>query len=94
MKKWKRILGALCLLFCLLTVAAPLLSSSMQGHYKAMIAEDPQNTALWLEKKDAWIPLGETPVFLICFLCAVGGFLTVLAVDFGIKRRTRKTDVR
>ena len=89
MKIVKYIAGALCLLFLFLTVGAPLLSSRMQGHYKGMIATDPQNTALWLEKKDAWIPLGETFVFLYGFLCSVGGFSVILLADWW-RQRSRK----
>ena len=90
MKTAKYLAGALCLLFLFLTVGASLLSSNMQGHYKGMMATDPQNTALWLEKKDAWIPLGETFLFLYGFLCSVGCFSVILLADWLIKRKNKK----
>ena len=51
-----------------LTLSAPIISSHMQGYYKRLIDDMPNNTPVLLEKKQDWATFGETKIFITIFL--------------------------
>ena len=59
----------------ILTLSAPIISSNMQGYYKDLISEMPENTQVLLEKKHAWATFGETKLFITIFLIFLFCFL-------------------
>ena len=59
MKKVKILTAILCILTLVLAVAIPLLSSTMQGYYKAQIDDFSKDTHMLLEKKKQWATIGE-----------------------------------
>ena len=59
MKKVKILTAILCILTLVLAVAIPLLSSTMQGYYKAQIDDFSMDTHMLLEKKKQWATIGE-----------------------------------
>lgn len=59
MKKVKILTAILCILTLVLAVAIPLISSTMQGYYKAQIDDFSKDTHMLLEKKKQWATIGE-----------------------------------
>ena len=59
----------------ILTLSAPIISSNMQGYYKELINEMPENTQVLLEKKQIWATFGETKLFITIFLIVLFCFL-------------------
>lgn len=88
MKALKLILISLCIIFALLAVAAPFVSSFMQGYYKGEIAEHPENTQHLLGQKQLWAEY--TDVVIITLAIA---FVIMLLILLLIKRfeKNRKT---
>ncbi len=88
MKILRAILILLCIIFALLAVAAPFVSSLMQGYYKGEIAEHPENTQHLLGQKQLWAE--HTDVVIITLAIA---FVIMLLALLLIKRfeKNRKT---
>ena len=61
--------------FLFLTLTIPIISSHMQGYYKGLIDTMPENTQVLIEKKQTWVAIGETKIFLIIFLIFLFSFL-------------------
>lgn len=61
------------LVFFVLTLSAPLVSSIMQSYYKGFVGSE--NTEALLEKKAMWAQIGETKIFFILFLISVTVFI-------------------
>lgn len=61
--------------FLFLTLTIPIISSRMQGYYKGLIDTMPENTQVLIEKKQTWVAIGETKIFLIIFLIFLFSFL-------------------
>ena len=59
----------------ILTLSAPIIGSNMQGYYKGLISEIPENTQALLEKKQAWAAFGETKLFITMFVIFLFCFL-------------------
>ena len=47
----RSVLGSLSAITLILTLSAPIISSNMQGYYKDLISEMPENTKVLLEKR-------------------------------------------
>lgn len=62
-------------LVLLRTLAAPIAGSHMQGYYKGQIDAIPANTQALLEKKQIWVTIGETKVFLILLVVSLLAFV-------------------
>jgi hypothetical protein len=71
----RKVLVSLSAITLILTLSAPITSNNMQGYYKELISEMPENTQVLLEKKQFWATLGETKLFLILFLIFLFCFL-------------------
>lgn len=61
------------LVFFVLTLSAPLLSSIMQDYYKDFEASE--NMEALLEEKAMWAEIGETKIFFVLFLVFVTIFI-------------------
>ena len=61
--------------FLFLTLTIPIIISHMQGYYKGLIDTMPENTQVLIEKKQTWVAIGETKIFLIIFLIFLFSFL-------------------
>ena len=71
----RSVFGSLSAITLILTLSAPIISSNMQGYYKELISEMPENTQVLLEKKHAWATFGETKFFITIFLIFLFCFL-------------------
>ena len=74
----------------ILTLSAPIISSNMQGYYKELISEIPENTQVLLEKKQAWANFGETKLFITIFLILLFCFLISELIIWIKKEKRRK----
>ena len=69
MKKIMRsVFASLSAITLILALSAPIISSNIQGYYKGLISEMPENTQVLLEKKQIWATFGETKLFITIFL--------------------------
>ena len=76
MKALKLILISLCIIFAVLMVATPFVSSFMQGYYKGKIAEHHENTQHLLGQKQLWAEHADSMVIVF----AIGFALMLLAL--------------
>ena len=58
----------------------------MQSYYKGLMDTTPENTQALLEKKNFWVPIGETKIFAILFLAVLLSFV-VLELIVWIKKK-------
>ena len=76
MKKIMRsVFASLSAITLILALSAPIISSNIQGYYKGLISEMPENTQVLLEKKQIWATFGETKLFIAIFLIFLFCFL-------------------
>ena len=71
----RSVFASLSAITLILALSAPIISSIMQGHYKEMISQMPENTQVLLEKKQVWATFGETKLFITIFLIFLFCFL-------------------
>lgn len=87
MKTLKIITGIISIISALTMVAMPVLSSHMQSFYKSQTpAVSAQLTKGLLDKKQFWVQIGESNIFVIVFIACLCLFLTALLFDFIIKK--------
>lgn len=89
MKKLRIITGIFSIISALVMVAIPFLSSKMQAFYKGQIDDFSKNTQELLDKKQLWVQIGETYIFLYIFIACVSIFLIVMFVIW-LKARKAK----
>ena len=82
----RSVFGSLSAIALILTLSAPIISSNMQGYYKGLISEMPENTQVLLEKKQIWATFGETKLFVTIFLIFLFCFL-ISELIIWIKKR-------
>lgn len=80
MKIFKIIIVSLLVVSALLTVLAPMISSYMQDYYKGQLEDFTKNTEELLQKKQFWVQIGDSPIFLCIFLGCLVAFFTMVFV--------------